>query len=253
MGKIRISAVKYVNTYPFIWGLRESSFEKKVKLETDHPSQCARKMAEGAADIGLIPVAAIPAVKNSSIISDYCIGTNGKVRTVMLLSNCPFEELNTINLDYRSVTSVTLVKVLAAEMWKKEFKWVDTSEKTDFLNISCNEAVVLIGDQCFESESKYKFRTDLAWEWKKHTGLPFVFACWVSNRILEEDFRSEFNSALKLGVDNIGRVSDYFGKSGSIGREDLEDYLRNNIDYNLNADKVKAMELFLSMAEKFRK
>ena len=250
MGKIRISAVKYANTYPFIWGLMESGFDRKVILETDHPAQCAAKLREGRADIGLIPVAAIPQVKESRIISDYCIGANGKVRTVMLLSNCPFTSLDTINLDYRSVSSVTLAKVLAGNMWKKKFMWNDTSEKTDFFDIACNEAVVLIGDQCFESESRYKYRIDLAEEWKKYTGLPFVFACWVANRDIETGFRDEFNSALSLGVNNIDKVAEYFGKGGRITRDELLVYLKVNIDYHLDEDKIKGMNLFLDLIKK---
>jgi chorismate dehydratase len=168
----------------------------------------------------------------------------------MLLSNCPFSQLDTVNLDYRSVTSVTLVKVLAANMWKKEFRWNDTSEKTDFFAIACNEAVVLIGDQCFESESRYKFRIDLAGEWKKHTGLPFVFACWIANRETDESFRAEFNEALSYGVNNIERVAEYFGNSGRIGREELEKYLKENIDYHLDAPKKAAMNLFHELMKK---
>ena len=102
MDKIRISAVKYANTYPFIYGLTESGFDKKVILETDHPADCAAKLIDGRVDIGLIPVATLPLLKEYHIISDYCIGANGNVRTVMLLSNCSFEKISTIYLDYRS-------------------------------------------------------------------------------------------------------------------------------------------------------
>src|SRR5512133_2854413 len=87
MNKIRISAVKYANTYPFIYGLKETGFEKKVILETDHPSECAAKLIDNRADVGLIPVAALPLLKEYHIISDYCIGANGDVKTVLLLSN----------------------------------------------------------------------------------------------------------------------------------------------------------------------
>jgi len=145
---------------------------------------------------------------------------------------------------------VTLARVLARNMWKKDFKWNDTSVKTDFFAIECNEAVVLIGDQCFESESKYKFRIDLAEEWKKYTGLPFVFACWVANRETDSDFRQEFNAALKLGVDNLEKVAESFGSSGRIGRKELETYLKVNIDYNLDDEKRKAMELFHDLMKK---
>ena len=65
MEKIRISAVRYANTYPFIYGLTESGFDKKAIIETDHPSACAAKLITGRADLGLIPVAAIPVLKES--------------------------------------------------------------------------------------------------------------------------------------------------------------------------------------------
>ena len=135
MDKIRISAVKYANTYPFIYGLMESGFDKKVILETDHPADCAAKLISGKVDIGLIPVATLPLLKEYHIISDYCIGANGNVRTVMLLSNCPFDEIETIYLDYRSRSSVNLSKVLAKNFWKREFRWMNTSKGFDFRNI----------------------------------------------------------------------------------------------------------------------
>jgi chorismate dehydratase len=245
MDKIRISAVKYANTYPFIWGLKESGFDKRVILEVDHPADCAAKLINGTADIGLIPVAALPLIKSYSIISDFCIGANGKVRTVMLLSNYRFEKIKKINLDYRSRSSVNLTKVLAKNMWNKEFEWINTSERFDFENIGINEAVVLIGDQCFEFENRFRFKIDLAEEWKKQTGLPFVFACWTANRELDPDFLKDFNSALRSGVENIDKVARDFGKAGVIAEEELRYYLNNNIDYIFDNDKKKGMNLFL--------
>jgi chorismate dehydratase len=250
MKKIRISAVKYANTYPFIWGLKESGFDKRVILETDHPADCASKLINGKADIGLIPVAALPLIKNYHIISNYCIGANGKVRTVMLLSNCPFGDVEAINLDYRSKSSVNLTKVLAKNMWGKKFRWVNTSEQFDFVNIGNNEAVVLIGDQCFEFEEKFKYKVDLAEEWKKQTGLPFVFACWAANRELDTGFVSDFNDALKLGVDNIDKVAAAFSKNSVIKGDDLLNYLKHNIDYIFDSEKKRGMTLFLDLLSK---
>jgi chorismate dehydratase len=246
MDKIRISAVKYANTYPFIYGLKYSGFDKKVILETDHPADCASKLIGNKADIGLIPVAALMQLKEYHIIGDYCIGANGKVRTVMLLSNCPFEEIKTVYLDYRSRTSVNLSKVIAKNWWKRDFRWANTSRSFDFLNIGLDEAVVLIGDQCFEYEKSFRFGIDLAEEWKKHTGLPFVFACWASNKEIEPGFIREFNSCLKIGVNNIDAVVQYFGKSGAITGEVLKTYLTENIDYDFNEEKKRGLELFLS-------
>ena len=250
MDKIRISAVKYANTYPFIYGLIENGFDKRAILETDHPADCAAKLISGKVDIGLIPVATLPLVKDYHIISDFCIGANGNVRTVLLLSNCPLDEIETIFLDYRSRSSVNLTKVLAKNYWEKEFNWVNTSPGFDFINIEFTEAVVLIGDQCFEFENKFRKKIDLAFEWKKFSGLPFVFACWTANKKIENEFLEEFNKSLQLGVDNIDAVVEKFGKTGIISGPVLKTYLTENIDFNFDEDKKKGLKLFLELMGK---
>jgi hypothetical protein len=72
--KIKISAVRYANTYPFIYGLAETGFDKKVIVTTDHPADCAAKLISGEVDIGLIPVAVLPFLPEYYIISDFCLG-----------------------------------------------------------------------------------------------------------------------------------------------------------------------------------
>jgi chorismate dehydratase len=248
--KVRISAVKYANTYPFMYGLTETGFDKKVILSTDHPADCAKKLISGQVDIGLIPVAALPTVKDYHIITDYCLGAYGKVRTVLLLSNCPFERIRTINLDYRSRSSVNLARILAKNSWKRDFLWKTTSELFDFCNIPENEAIVLIGDQCFQYEKYFSHKIDLAEEWYKFTGLPFAFACWTANRELDREFLDEFNEVLGMGVRNIPAVIEKYGNSGAIRGEDLRTYLTKNMDFDLNEDKRKAINLFLELMNK---
>jgi chorismate dehydratase len=243
--KIRISAVRYANTYPFMYGITESGFSKKVIIEMDHPADCAAKLIGGKVDIGLIPVAVLPLMKEYHIITDYCLGAYGKVRTVMLLSNCPFGDIKTINLDYRSRSSVNLARILAKNAWKRSFVWNNTSKDFNFMNIPADEAVVLIGDQCFEFEKKFRFGVDLAEEWYKFTGLPFAFACWTANRTLDKAFLDEFNDVLGMGVRNIPAVVEKYGNSGIIRGEDLKSYLTQNINFDLNDDKRKAIKLFL--------
>ena len=248
--KVRISAVKYANTYPFMYGLTESGFDRKVILTADHPAECAKKLISGKVDIGLIPVAALPLVKEYRIITDYCLGAYGKVRTVMLLSNCPFEEIETINLDYRSKSSVNLARILAMNFWKREFSWKSTSEQFDFCNIPEYEAIVLIGDQCFQYEKCFTSRIDLAEEWYKFTGLPFAFACWTANRELDSGFLEEFNEVLGTGVRNIPAVVEKYGNAGVIRGEELRAYLTINMNFDLNEDKRKAIKLFLELMSK---
>jgi chorismate dehydratase len=245
MNKIRISAVKYANSYPFLWGLKNCGFDKKAIIEIDHPAGCAEKLVSNAADIGLIPVAALPLLPEYHIISDYCIGANGSVKTVMLLSNSPLDKIDAVYLDYRSLTSVNLAQVLSKYYWAKKFNWIKTNENFDFSKINENEAIVLIGDQCFEFEKHFKYSIDLAFEWKKFTGLPFTFACWAANKKIAPEFIDEFNNALKSGVENIAAVVAEMGQTGVIKGKELELYLTENIDFRLDTNKKQALELFL--------
>lgn len=249
MFEIRISAVKYSNTYPLLYGLLHSGVELNADIEIDHPADCARKVTEGEADIGLVPVAIIPPAPGLTVISDYCIGTKGPVRTVLLLSNNPVNTLDTIYLDHRSRTSVALTRLLAHKFWKCSFKYRDTSENFTFTGIGDNEGVVLIGDQCYEMEPAFRYKTDLAVEWNKYTDMPFVFACWVSNKSFSGQFISKFNKALEYGVNNIDKVVDYYGSQGSMPPEVLDDYLKNNIDYLFDDRKKMAMNTFFDYLE----
>ena len=248
--KIRVSAVKYANTFPFIYGLTETGFDKKIALTTDHPAECASKLISGKVDIGLIPVAALPLVREPHIITDFCLGAYGNVRTVLLLSNCSFEDIKTINLDYRSRSSVNLVKILAKNAWKREFLWRATDESFNFREIPENEGVVIIGDQCIELEKYFIHRIDLAGEWYRFTGLPFAFACWTANSELNEGFLKEFNEALAFGVNNIPDVVAKYGNSGALKGNDLKVYLTENMDFKLNKDKREAIQLFLDYMSK---
>lgn len=246
MDKLRISAIRYANTFPLNYGLRESGIEDLAFIDIDHPAECARKLKDGEADIGLVPVAEIANIKNARIISDYCIGTNSPVRTVLLVSNNPIEDIDIIYLDYRSRSSVALSRILASEYWKKGFSWEDTDENFNFSEIPNRSGLVIIGDQCFDLEEKYKFKLDLSTEWKKLTGLPFVFACWVSNKDLSDSFLNRFNKALKYGIDNIDKAILKYKAYSSMPADVLKSYLTVNIDYQLNHEKRKAMETFIA-------
>jgi chorismate dehydratase len=244
MDKIRISAVSYLNSKPFIYGLENSSLISEIDLQLDIPSTCAQKLIDKKVDIGLIPVAVIPKLKEHYIISDYCIGAIGKVGSVMLYSRVPLKEIRKVLLDYQSRTSVTLVKVLAEHFWKINPEWI-AAEKDFEDNIREDTAAVIIGDRTFGLEGKYDHSYDLAEEWQKFTGLPFVFACWVSNRQLPASFLNSFNAALKMGLDQKEIVIENLVSQGSYNT-DISLYLNKSISYELDNEKKKALELFLS-------
>ncbi len=243
MSKVKISVVSYLNSKPFIFGLENSELINKIDLQLDIPSVCAQKLQDGIVDVGLIPVAIIPQLKESYIISDYCIGAESNVVSVCLYSDVPLDKIETILLDYQSKTSVVLVKILAQSFWKINPKW-ENSIKNFEDTISEATAGVIIGDRTFGINSKYTYKYDLAEEWIKFTGLPFVFACWVSNKQLPVNFINNFNSALAYGIDNIMVISAAIQEKNDY-TVNVEEYLTNNISYSFSERKKQGLAMFL--------
>jgi len=241
--KIRISAVSYLNTIPFIYGMDNSGILNEIDLSLDMPADCAKKLLIGDVDLGLVPVAILPGMETCHIISDYCIGAEGIVDSVALYSDVPLNEIKKIYLDYQSKTSITLVQVLAEKHWEITPLWKKAS--TGYENeIEGTTAGVIIGDRTFNLSKQYKYKYDLAEEWFKFTGLPFVFACWVSNKALPESFIANFNTALKSGVNNIDKAVDGYDEK-AITKTQLTTYLTEHISYPLDENKRKAIDLFL--------
>lgn len=243
MVNYKVSAVSYLNTIPFIHGIKSSNISDFIDLQLDYPSVCAQKLLNKEVDIALVPVVVLKDNPQFNIISDYCIGSNGKVDTVCLYSDVPFKEIENIYLDYQSRTSIALLKVLCKEYWNISPKFSNPTE--GFENkIERETAALIIGDRAFSANGKYKFVYDLSEIWKEMTGLSFVFACWISNRNIEENFTYEFNKSLKMGVENveeaIKKESDNYPHC-----KNPKEYLNNRISYLLDENKRKGMELFL--------
>ncbi len=191
-------------------------------------------------DVGLVPVAVIPYLKESHIITDYCIGTEGEVASVAIFSEVPIEQATTVLLDYQSRTSVNLARVLLRDYWKLSPVLEDAKE--DFRShIKGTTAGVVIGDRALEQRKISAYTYDLGTAWKAHTGLPFVFAAWVANKPLGDDFEDAFNRANGYGVSHIDEVTaemDY-------PVYDLTTYYTKNINYHLTEEKRKGLALFL--------
>lgn len=238
--KIRVSAVSYVNSYPFIYGLQKHAIQGQIDLQLDTPSECAEKLLSGEVDLGLVPVAIIPQMPDAQIITGRCIGSDGPVETVCLFSEVPLSEVEEVLLDYQSRTSVQLVQLLAEKYWNISPRWIDGS--SDFINsIEGKTAGVVIGDRAFSLKERYPFVIDLSREWKNLTGLPFVFACWVSNKQLENNFISSFQEALDLGLSAKEKAIE--SMHGALN-ESLVRYVEESISYQLDDKKRQGMKLF---------
>lgn len=244
MGELKISAVSYLNTFPFVYGLMKSGFLKDFKLDLDIPSVCAEKLRTGVVDISLVPVGALPDFGHYHFISDFCIGAAGKVKTVLLLSKVPLDKISEVHLDYDSRTSVQLIKVLAEKYWEINPSWKNL-QPGQASSDNTLESLVAIGDKTFEIRHHYPFIYDLAEEWINFSGLPFVFAVWISRSELPEEMKSPFRKALAWGVEHKAESLEFF-RDKLPGCEDCLAYLEDNISYNLDEKKQQGLELFLN-------
>lgn len=243
MSKIRVSAISYLNTIPFIYGLQNSSVLSEIDMGFDVPSVCANRLQNDTADIGIVPVAIIPSLPEYHIISDYCIGATGKVRTVAMFSNFNISEIKTIYLDSDSRTSALLVQVLARRFWKiyPEFKPLDKK----YFNEPYS-GFMLIGDKAFNAEKQFLYSFDLSEEWHKFKKLPFVFATWTANKKLDEQFLCRFNEALKFGVNNIQAAIEQH--SNGIDKKTAKEYFEKYISYNFDLLKRQGLAEFWNIA-----
>ena len=242
MSKLKVTAVSYLNTKPLLYGLLHSPVARQIELKLDIPSVCARRLQEGDADLGLVPVAVIPELDTPCLISDYCIGTVGTVKTVAIFSERPLEEAKELYLDHHSRTSVELAKLLLRDYWKLSPELIPAAD--GYINtLGGTRAGLVIGDRTIGLEERFPFVYDLGEAWLRHTGLPFVFAAWVSSRPLEPEFGEAFNLAMQQGIAHIPELM-YLLPSPHPSF-DLEEYFTRYISYELDGEKRKALARFL--------
>jgi len=241
--RIRVGAVSYLNTKPLLFGVKQNAtLLQQIDLIEDYPAHIAEMLLNDTIDVGLIPVAVLPKMKESYIITDYCIGAEHEVASVCIFSEQPIESVTHILLDYQSRTSVNLAKVLLKHYWKKEVVFIDGS--IDFREqIKGNTAGVVIGDRALEQRNISPYVYDLAAAWKSMTGLPFVFAAWIANKPLNAAFIEAFNKANGYGVLHIHEVLE--GMDYPV--YDLHKYYTANISYLLTNEKRKGLAQFLSL------
>lgn len=240
--KIKVGIVNYLNTKPLLYGIEHSPVYKDIDPVPEYPANIARMLLEDTIDMGLVPVAVIPKMKEYFINTNYCIGCTQPVASVCLFSDVPVEEIGEVLLDYQSRTSVTLARILMRDHWKIDPVITDT--KDDYRSrITGTTAGVVIGDRALEQRHKSKYIYDLGEAWIAHTGLPFVFAAWVSNKPLPEDFVKAFDEANKEGLNHISEVV----AANPYSTYDLHEYYTKNISYELDTEKQKGLEKFLSL------
>jgi len=216
-----------------------------IELIEEYPSKVAKMLVDDEVDIGLVPVAIIPFLKEYHIVSDYGIACDGDVASVCLFSDVPLAEIRTILLDYQSRSSVALLKILLKEHWSIAPELV-VAEAGYENNIGGTTAGLVIGDRALQQRLKNKYIYDLGQGWKELTGLPFMFAAWISNKKLTDNFIADFNKANNFGLQELDSVI----AENPYPYYDLHKYYTKNIIFKPQFDRLEVIRTFLVKSEK---
>ena len=243
MKKIKVGVVNYLNTKPLLYGLERPPVNDKIELIASYPSRLADMLIHNEIDVGLIPVAAIPELSSWHIVGDHCIGTEGEIASVCLFSEVPMSEIKKVYLDYQSRSSVALLQWLMKEYWGIDPEVIHAADESFLREIKGTTAGLVIGDRALEQRRISTFIYDLGSEWRAITGLPFVFAAWISTQKLPDDFIQLFNEANAMGLRHIDEIV----AQTPFDVYDLKKYYTLHLSYHLDERKLLGMKRFLQI------
>src|SRR5438067_7024986 len=238
MHRLRISAISYLNTAPLMWDFEKTNIGSEFDICYTIPSDCARALAEGSADIGIIPAAAYASIPDLLILSDIAIAAKRAVRSILLVSKVPIEEIHSVALDTSSMTSVALTKVILQRWFGGRQHFTPMKPDLDAMLIQ-HDAALLIGDPALQVDRSRYHAYDLAEEWIARTGKPFVFAFWaVRKAVLENmkpgfDLTTIFQRSRTHGLEpgNVHQIASSWGARLRLREDAVKTYLVDTIHY----------------------
>jgi chorismate dehydratase len=257
MKRLRISAISYLNTAPLMWDFERSEVGSQFEIQYTLPSQCAAALRAGAADIGIIPAAAYASIPGLAILPEIAIASRRPVRSILLVSRVPVEQVQSVALDTSSLTSVALTKVLFANWWGDgETRFTSMAPNLEAM-LQTHDAGLLIGDPALKVDRSKYVTYDLAEEWIRLTGKPFVFAFWAVREdamlaVPELDLAAIFRRSRDHGLvtDSVEQIAREWAPRLALTQDAVRSYLTQNIHYSLDSACLEGLRLFYQLAEK---
>jgi chorismate dehydratase len=257
MGRLRVSAISFLNTAPLMWDFEHGDTAARLRENFDVsytvPSRCADELKSGAADIGIIPAAAYTTIPDLVIIPDVAIASKNAVRSILLISKVSLEKIRSVAVDDSSRTSAALV-----EIFLKKFVGINPgfSRQDPHLEtmLQWHDAGLLIGDPALLANTRGLYVYDLAEQWRHWTGRPFVFAFWAIRKAALAAAPPDLNIARVLqesrdsGVRHIPEIAASWTNKLGLPDSLIREYLTNNIDYALDTENLEGLRLFYRYA-----
>jgi chorismate dehydratase len=245
----RLSIIDYLNATPLNYGFKHGLGKELFELQFHVPSLCADQLRDGAVDAGLISSIEFLRIPELRIVPGLCISSRQRVRSVLLLSKVPPEEIRSLALDASSRTSVVLSQLLLRERYGVSPQ-VDEMKPDLAAMLAQHDAALLIGDAAMRASRSGLIVLDLAEEWYAWTGLPFVFAFWAvrPDAPALPDLVSYFQRSLEIGRAATSEIVEEALRSIGWTRLELREYLTENIQYVLGGAEEKSLALFFEKA-----
>jgi cyclic dehypoxanthinyl futalosine synthase len=245
VSKIRIAAVSFLNARPITYGLERGLGQGRFELSFELPSRCAELLAAGDVDVGLIPAAAYATIDaDLRAVPGIAIAGFGPVRTVLLVGDVPWAEMDEIALDGASRSSAALLRLLCAQRGAPP-RFREVAHDDVLATASGRTGALVIGDAGFAAADRYPHVVDLGAEWQRVTGLPFVYAIWAGRAgVLGPDEVAVLQQSLADGLAHRGEIARAWAE-GHAGAPSLyERYLTENIHYELGAQELSGAAAF---------
>ena len=258
MRPLRISAISFLNTAPLMWDFEHDPTPELVqnfRVDYTVPSLCAAQLQEGTADIGIVPVITTATIPGLVIVPDVSISAKGAVRSILLVSKVPIEDVRTVAADTSSRTSVALTQVLFTKFFGGQRELIPMDPDLGPMLAAC-DAALLIGDAALMAKTTGYNVYDLAEIWQRKTGMAFVFAVWAVRKaaLAQADSGLDVAGLFQRSRDHglspenlLGISRDWAPKLG-MTVADVQRYLRENIYYGLDAACMEGLNLYFRYA-----
>jgi chorismate dehydratase len=268
--KLRISIVQYLNTAPLVWGFTNGPLTRKYDLSFTVPSQCAEDLRTGRADVAILPAIECQRIDDLVILPDISIASKQLVRSLLIVAKKPLEQVTRFALDRSSRSTQALTRILCAEKWKIAPQFSEAAPDLQEM-LDRADAALVIGDPALrislgiEKESwpgsrgqtvcqaatlgitgaELLYVYDVVSEWRSMTGLPAVLAVWAARRdVATAEVTADFIASRDYGMLRIAEICFDAARELELPARKLESYLRDNIDFSLDAENCRGLQLY---------
>jgi chorismate dehydratase len=274
VSSLRISIVQYLNTAPLVRGFTHGPLRGKYELSFTVPSQCADALRSGSVDIAIIPAIEYQRIAGLVVLPNLSIASKKSVRSLLLISRKPIQDVQRIALDKSSRSTQALTRILCRKRWGIEPAFFEA--EPDLQNMLKHaDAALLIGDPALRlafglqskgvSESTGEalfsgasaglpdgstlFVYDMVEKWRSLTSLPAVLAIWAARKgTVTADIVRDFAASLAYGKQHVEEISAEAALEMNVPADKLRRYLTENIDYSLDQENLRGLRRYYEFA-----